>query len=88
MLIEQEVVIGCPEGLHARPAASVVRVANRYNGDITLYWRDKIIDAKSILGILSSGICCGELIKVAVNGEDAAGMMANLGRILTSGGSI
>ncbi len=88
MLLEREVVIGCPEGLHARPAASVVRIANGYSGNITLYWRDKSIEAKSILGILSSGIGCGELVRIAVDGEDAAGVMDDLERLLTAGEGI
>ena len=88
MLIEQEIMVGCAEGLHARPAASVVRAANGYSGSITLYWRDKIIEAKSILGILSSGIGCGEVIKIVIDGEDADGMMEKLVEILTVGASI
>lgn len=84
MLVEQEVVVGCPEGLHARPAASVVRMANAYSGSVTLRWQNKIIEAKSILGILSSGIGCGEVVKLVVDGEDADDMMERLVQILTA----
>lgn len=87
MLIEQDVIIRCSEGLHARPAASLVRIANGYSGKITLLYRDKIIDAKSILSILSTGIGCGERIRVTVDGEGAAATMNDLLKLLTAGES-
>ena len=85
MSVEKDVVISHPEGLHARPAASLVRLAKAYSGNITLNWDNQVIDARSILDILSAGIDCGDVINLAVDGEDAKGMMDKLVRLLTSG---
>jgi phosphocarrier protein len=85
MSVEKDVVISHPEGLHARPAASLVRLAKAYSGNITLNWDNQVIDAKSILDILSAGIDCGDVINLAVDGEDAKEMMDKLVRLLTSG---
>ena len=65
MPVEKDIVVSHPEGLHARPAASLVRLAKAYSGNITLNWDNQVIDARSILDILSAGIDCGDVINLA-----------------------
>lgn len=51
-----------PHGLHARPAALFVQKAASFSGKITVEKEGKEVDAKSILGIMSMGIECGDTI--------------------------
>lgn len=57
-------------GLHARPATLVVNHASRFKSEVKIQKRDKIVNAKSIMGILSLGIIGNEEITFIANGED------------------
>ena len=59
-------------GLHARAAAQLVRLANRFKSSITLKRPDNAVtaNAKSILSVLSIAASFGVEIQVVTNGED------------------
>ena len=58
-----------PHGLHARPAALFVQKAASFSGKIVVAKGDKEADAKSILGIMSMGIECGDTITLKGEGD-------------------
>lgn len=58
------------QGLHARPARMFVNEAKRYSCDVKIQYNDKEINGKSILELLSLGICCGKQINIITNGID------------------
>jgi phosphocarrier protein len=70
--IEGEVTIGNPHGLHARPAAIFVQIANTYDSAVTLDKDGEIVDGKSIIAILSLGVNTGMKLKLVVEGVDAS----------------
>ena len=43
-------------GLHARPATVLVNTASKFNSEISLTYRDKKVNLKSIMGVMSLGI--------------------------------
>ena len=57
-------------GVHARPATSLVNEAMLYKSDITLEALRKKVDLKSIMGVMSLGIYSGVTIEIVANGED------------------
>ena len=57
-------------GLHARPAAVCVQVANKFKSNILVKKDGKSVSAKSILGVLSLGVEKGMKISVEIEGED------------------
>jgi len=65
-------------GLHARPATLVVSCASKFKSDIKIQKNDKLINGKSILGLLSLGIVKGEEITILAEGEDEADAVAAL----------
>ncbi|MDO5726021.1 MAG: HPr family phosphocarrier protein [Tissierellia bacterium] len=67
---EQRITLKNEEGLHARPAAIFVRLASRFNSDITIESNGITVDGKSIIGIMSLGAFCGEEIKITAKGND------------------
>lgn len=59
-------------GLHARAAAQLVKVANRYRSEIQLECEGQTVNAKSIMGVLMLAAAQGMRVKVRCRGEDAA----------------
>lgn len=65
-------------GIHARPAAQFVRVASRFQSDVTVGKDDESIDGKSIMGLMMLAVGCGAEITVTVDGPDEAETLAAL----------
>lgn len=57
-------------GIHARPATTLVNEAMKYKSDISLQALRKAVDFKSIMGVMSLGIYTGVTIDVVANGVD------------------
>jgi phosphoenolpyruvate---glycerone phosphotransferase subunit DhaM len=62
------VVLADPEGLHARPAAELVKLAGRFAARIQVNGRD----ARSLLGVLALGLRKGDQVRIEADGPDAA----------------
>ena len=58
-------------GLHARPAALFVQTATKFQCEIRVKNQDKLVNAKSILSVLSMGVKAGEEIIIDAEGTDA-----------------
>lgn len=69
-MLEKNVVINNPEGLHARLAAIFVQTASKYTSSIWVAVAGKKVNAKSIMGIMSLAVSSGETIKIIADGED------------------
>ena len=78
----RELVIGNKLGLHARPAAMFVRVANRYAADIQVEKDGEEINGKSIMGLMLLAAGCGSRLKVTVTGSDAEDMVKSLEELI------
>lgn len=72
------------QGLHARPAALFVQTAKRYKSRIILKKGRKIIDGKSIMGLLTLAAGKGARISIVANGSDAAQAVERLVGVLTT----
>jgi phosphocarrier protein HPr len=59
-------------GLHARAAAQLVKVANRYKSEVHLECEGQSVNGKSIMGVLMLAAAQGMRVKVRCEGEDAA----------------
>ncbi|MCB1172622.1 MAG: HPr family phosphocarrier protein [Leptospiraceae bacterium] len=59
-----------PEGLHARPAAELVKVAGQFDCQIFLAYQNRRVNAKSIMGVLSLAIHPGASIELEADGSD------------------
>lgn len=65
-------------GLHARLAIKIVQTANRYPVDINLIYKDKVVDLKSILGLMSLAVPFGEDVILEVSGNHSEEAIADL----------
>ena len=76
--IERPVTIQNRHGLHARPAAEVVKAASRFQSDITLVRDDMEVNGKSIMGVMMLAAECGATVTVRASGPDAEQAVAAL----------
>ncbi|EDM79361.1 HPrNtr [Plesiocystis pacifica SIR-1] len=66
-----ELEIVNPLGLHARAAAKLVNVANKYQSDVFIGRDGQEVNGKSILGVLGLACAQGSKINLRVEGRDA-----------------
>ncbi len=72
-------------GLHARAAASLVKLTNKFNSDIKIIKEGTEADGKSILGILSFAAIKGTVITIVAEGEDADTAISDIEKLIESG---
>ena len=82
MLIEKRMVINNKQGLHARPAALFVQIANKYESEVTVKKGRQEVNGKSIMGLMTLAVGKGAIIFVRINGPDATAAMQELERII------
>lgn len=80
--MEKQIVVKSTVGLHASLAAKVVQAASKYSVDINLHYNNKVIDVKSILGLMSLAIPSGENVIIEANGDQAEAAIADIASIL------
>ena len=80
--MERQIVVKSTVGIHASLAAKVVQTASRYSVDINLHYHDKIVDIKSILGLMSLAIPQGENVVVVATGDQAEAAINAIAEIL------
>ena len=72
------------QGLHARPAALFVQLAKRFSSAITVKKGRKIVDGKSIMGLLTLAAGSGARIAIIANGPDAVTALEQLIELVTT----
>ena len=75
-------IIEDPLGLHARPACDLVKEAMNWECDISITYKDKQINAKSIFEILSCAIQGGHTIEITASGKDEQAALDSISRLL------
>lgn len=80
---ETEVQIINRLGLHARAAARLVHVANRFTSAITVSKGSSKVDGKSILGLLTLAASKGTRLRLTAAGEDEVEALSELGKLIS-----
>lgn len=81
--MKKTVVVKSTVGLHASLAAKVVQAASKYAVDINLIYNDKVVDVKSILGLMSLAIPAGENVVIEANGDQAEAAINDIATLLS-----
>ncbi len=76
--VERPVQIQNKHGLHARPAAEMVKAASRFQCDVTITRDDMEVNGKSIMGVMMLAAECGATIVLRADGPDADAAVAAL----------
>jgi len=83
MVSSKTVTVQNKQGLHARPAALFVQVANKYESRITIIRDEERVNGKSIMGILMLGAEQGARITIEADGKDAELALVELEKLVT-----
>jgi phosphocarrier protein HPr len=84
-VIEREATIVNQDGIHARPAARIVRLASNFTADIELAKDGVGVNGKSIMGVMMLAAECGSSITIRADGPDAEAAVAALANLVASG---
>ncbi len=79
------VLIPNPTGMHARPAATLVKMAKEYTSEIELECHQQRANARSLVSIMNLNIQLGDSVRVFARGEDATEALNVLSEALRSG---
>ncbi len=83
--MERVVSIKNASGLHARPAGMFVKKASEFKSIVEVKAKNKVVNAKSIMGIMSLGLAQGDELAVTANGEDQEEAVNALVELIESG---
>jgi phosphocarrier protein len=71
MMCEREVRIENRNGLHARPAAEIVKAASKFRSEVTIRRDDLEVNGKSIMGVMMLAAEYGSTLFLRATGDDA-----------------
>ncbi len=65
-------------GIHARPAAMIVRIANKYPADVVVEKDDEQVNGKSIMGLMMLAAGQGSQLRFTATGDSAEKMLGEM----------
>ena len=83
-MAERSVQIINKAGLHARPAAEIVKLAAKYSSEITVSRDDLEVNGKSIMGVMMLAAECGATLQLKAEGPDAREAIDALAKLIES----
>ena len=84
MIIKRRIKIKNPQGLHARPASVFVKIANKFEAEVTVKKGGESVNGKSIMGLMTLAANQGSTLDIETSGPDADKAMEELERFLTN----
>jgi phosphocarrier protein HPr len=85
-MVEKSFKVTAETGIHARPATLLVQTASKFDSEIHLEYKDKKVNLKSIMGVMSLGVGQGADIKIIAEGSDEADAINSLDETLKKEG--
>ena len=82
MAITRDLTIQNKLGIHARPAAQFVKIANRFNCDVRVEKDGEEVEGKSIMGLMMLAAGHGSVITVTTDGADEEAAMNALNDLI------
>ena len=83
--LRKELIINNKLGLHARPAAMFVKLANQFDAEIWVGHDDDEVNGKSIMGLMMLAAASGTKISIRAEGGDAPAAISALGDLVEGG---
>lgn len=81
---ERAVEVVNEAGIHARPAAEIVKAAAKFRSDIVIVRDDMEVDAKSIMGVMMLAAECGATITIRAEGDDADAALETIALLIAN----
>ena len=83
-MAERNVTIVNKHGLHARPAAEIVKAAAKFTSDIVIVRDDLEVNGKSIMGVMMLAAECGATLTLRATGPDESAAVDAIASLITS----
>jgi phosphocarrier protein HPr len=83
-MVERTVTIANKNGLHARPAAEIVKAAAKFKADILLVRDDLEVNGKSIMGVMMLAAEFGSELVLRADGPDAEEAVGAIAKLIES----
>jgi phosphocarrier protein len=83
-MLERTVQIVNKNGLHARPAAEIVKISAKFQSEITLVKDGMEVNGKSIMGVMMLAAECGSSLLMRAEGADADAALDALATLITN----
>ena len=74
------------EGLHARPTTLLVTAVNKYQSEVSMTYKERTVNLKSIMGVMALGVAPGSTVEISAEGADAEEMLNTVTEVMTSNG--
>jgi phosphocarrier protein HPr len=74
----KELLVQNKMGIHARPAAMIVRVTNKFKAEVFVEKDEEQVNGKSIMGLMMLAAANGTKVKFIATGDDAPQMLSEL----------
>ena len=84
-MTSRSVIVTNELGMHARAAARFVHLATQFAAQIRVARDAKVMDGKSIMGILLLAAACGTTLTISAEGADEATAVKALTELVESG---
>ena len=76
--LTKELLVQNKMGIHARPAAMIVRVTNKFKSEVYVEKDEEQVNGKSIMGLMMLAAAKGSTVKFVATGLDAEQMLTDL----------
>lgn len=83
-MINRKVNVNLSGDAEARPVAVLVQIASKFDSKIYFLSKDKRINAKSIMGMMSLGFAKGDSLEIEADGEDEGVAIEELANYIQS----
>lgn len=83
-MINKIVKVNLPADAEARPVAVLVQIASKFDSKINIIARNKKINAKSIMGMMSLGFGNGDELGIEADGDDAENAVEEIAKYIES----
>ena len=81
--LERIIRLASTKGLHAELASKIVALAGKYHAEVQIKYENQIINAKSVLGLISLAIPYGENLEIIATGTDAEKAVEKIRKLLS-----
>ena len=85
-MASKEFHIVAETGILARPATLLVQTASKFTSEITLEYKGKSVNLKSIMGVMSLGVGQGADVTISAEGADADDAISTIAETMTKEG--
>lgn len=84
-MVSRKIQVVNPTGLHLRPAGILCQASMKFKSKIMILYKEKEINAKSVLNVMASGVKCGAEIELQCTGEDEVEALEAICNVIATG---